>query len=308
MTPTKKSKLSTLHPNHPYRKLQQVSRETAGEKFKTSNHTYSVVLFAGSLMLAPMLFVAPLSHSKPFAVIQSPSDAASVVDLLTGMGGPEYVPMRDVGPLKQIQSEFEGASSEYDVFSPNNQTAFVTVTKIYNHLKVANTVMPTTSPEITSEYGWRTPPCRGCSADHKGIDFVPGAGEPIFAVADGMVIEMGRNGGYGYSVKLKHLMANSEGVIEEWVTLYAHMKKDSFPEGMMIGSVVEAGETIGAVGNTGVSTGPHLHFELLINGEHVDPLPLIGTYEVIIVSEEDYPDYMFVGETFKRVETEVRYE
>jgi murein DD-endopeptidase MepM/ murein hydrolase activator NlpD len=86
------------------------------------------------------------------------------------------------------------------------------------------------------------------------------------------------------------------------------MKNDSFPEGLIIGSVVNSGETIGAVGNTGVSTGPHLHFELFINGENVDPLPLLGTYEVIIVSEEDYPDHMFVGQTIRRVETEVRYE
>jgi murein DD-endopeptidase MepM/ murein hydrolase activator NlpD len=301
MTPTKKSKLST---SFPHNKSSKSSTSNTSNKAQRN----SSVLISSVYLFTPLLFVAPLSHVKPPVVEESLSDASSFVDLFTGMGGPEVVPMRSVGPLKEIQSKFDESSTRFDMFNQENQTSFTTVTRVVNHLKVANTVMPTTSPEITSEYGWRTPPCRGCSADHKGIDFVPGAGEPIFAVADGMVIEMGRNGGYGYSVKLKHLMANSEGVIEEWVTLYAHMKKDSFPEGMMIGSVVEAGETIGAVGNTGVSTGPHLHFELLINGEHVDPLPLIGTYEVIIVSEEDYPDYMFVGETFKRVETEIRYE
>ena len=308
MTHAKKSKLETLHPKHPYRKLHKVSKGTTKEKFKSGNHTYSAVLFAGSLMLAPMLFAAPLSHPRPPAVIQSPSDAASVVDLFTGMGGPEYVPTRKPPVLKQIEIQFNESLSQFDVFNTEVERPLITVTKVFNHLKVANTVMPTTSPEITSDYGWRTPPCRGCSADHRGIDFVPGFGEPIFAVADGMVIEMGSSGGYGNYVKLKHLIANSEGVIEEWVSLYAHIKNDSFPEGMMIGTVVKSGDTIAAVGNTGMSTGPHLHFELFINGENVDPLPLLGTHQVIIVSEEDYPDYMFVGETFKKVETEVTYE
>lgn len=216
--------------------------------------------------------------------------------------------MREVGPLKTLEVVFEDEDSRFDIFGMEEESSLVTITKTLNHLKVANTVMPTTAPEITSDYGWRTPPCRGCSSDHKGIDFVPGFGEPIFAVADGMVIDMGRNGGYGNFVKVKHLMANSEGVIEEWVSLYAHMKNESFPEGMIIGSAVKSGETIGAVGSTGMSTGAHLHFELTINGEHVDPLPLLGTYEVIIVSEEDYPDYMFVGETFKMVEYVVTYE
>ena len=168
--------------------------------------------------------------------------------------------------------------------------------------------MPVTDPKVSSDYGWRTPPCAECSSDHRGVDFVPGNGTPVFAITDGMVIDMGSNGGYGYFVVLKHLVANKEGVIEEWVSLYAHLKKDSFPEGLKIGSEVKTGDTIGAVGSTGQSTGPHLHFELTINGENVDPLPLLGTYEVLIVTEEEYPDYMFVGETFKVVTEEVTYE
>ena len=314
MTHAKKSKLNALHPKHPYRIKYERSTQRAGidrivKDFKSGTHTYSVALLLGLVGTTPLVFMQPLSHSKPPLVINSPSDSELMGDIFAGMGGPEVVPTRSQVPLEIIRAEFEESTSRFDsFFSPVEQTSFVTITRIYNHLKVANTVMPTTAPETTSEYGWRTPPCRGCSADHKGVDFVPGYGEPVFAVADGMVIEMGRNGGYGNYVKLKHLMGNSEGVIEEWVTLYAHMKNDSFPEEMMIGSVVKSGDTIGAVGNTGMSTGPHLHFELIINGEHVDPLPLLGTYEVIIVSEEDYPDYMFVGETIRRVETEVRYE
>jgi murein DD-endopeptidase MepM/ murein hydrolase activator NlpD len=314
-TKAKKSKfkINTLPKNHPRRVEYEKSARKSGinriiRDFRNGTHTYSVALLSGLVAITPLVVVPPLPDNRAPVVVEALSEATPMGDLLTGMGGPEMPPIRSVGPLELFEDEFEGASGIYDVFSPQNQTSFVTVTKIVNHLKVANTVMPTTSAEVSSDYGWRTPPCSGCSADHQGVDFVPGFGEPIFAVADGMVIEMGGNGGYGNYVKLKHLIGNAEGVIEEWVTLYAHMKNDSFPEGMMIGSVVEAGDIIGAVGNTGMSTGPHLHFELLINGENVDPLPLLGTYEVIIVSEEDYPDYMFVGETIKKVETVVTYE
>lgn len=314
-TKAKKSKIEidTLPQNHPrrveYKKLASKSGiRRIIRDFRNGTHTYSVALLSGLVAITPLVVVPPLLDNRAPVVVGALSEATPMGDLLTGMGGPEMPPMRSVEPLELLADEFEGASDIYDVFSPQNQTSFVTVTRIVNHLKVANTVMPTTSAEVSSDYGWRTPPCRGCSADHQGIDFVPGFGKPIFAVADGMVIDMGNNGGYGNFVRLKHLIGNSEGVIEEWETLYAHMKDDSFPEGMMIGSVVKSGDTIGAVGNTGMSTGPHLHFELFINGENVDPLPLLGTYQVIIVSEEEYDDYMFVGETFKRVETVVTYE
>jgi murein DD-endopeptidase MepM/ murein hydrolase activator NlpD len=313
-TKAKKSKIeiNTLPQNHPrrveYKKLASKSGiRRIIRDFRNGTHTYSVALLLGLVAITPLVFFQPPSPDRTPVVI---TGSGSIGELLSGSGsgGPEVVPIREKPVLEQVEEYFEEKTSPYNIFAANVEGPRVTITKTVNHLKVANTVMPTTSAEVSSDYGWRTPPCRGCSADHQGIDFVPGFGKPIFAVADGMVIDMGNNGGYGNFVRLKHLIGNSEGVIEEWETLYAHMKDDSFPEGMMIGSVVKSGDTIGAVGNTGMSTGPHLHFELFINGENVDPLPLLGTYQVIIVSEEEYDDYMFVGETFKKVETVVSYE
>lgn len=298
MTPIRKSKQSSAFPHTNSNPAKHHHNHLRG----------NAVLVSFAYLFGPLLLAPLPDNSPPSVLLPSSVSSQSLLDSIPGMGGPEEVPMREVGPLKTLEVVFEDEDSRFDIFGMEEESSLVTITKTLNHLKVANTVMPTTAPEITSDYGWRTPPCRGCSSDHKGIDFVPGFGEPIFAVADGMVIDMGRNGGYGNFVKVKHLMANSEGVIEEWVSLYAHMKNESFPEGMIIGSAVKSGETIGAVGSTGMSTGAHLHFELTINGEHVDPLPLLGTYEVIIVSEEDYPDYMFVGETFKMVEYVVTYE
>lgn len=260
-------------------------------------------------LFGPILFEIPKVTKQPpasFAI-----ETKDLGDTVSGKGGP-IIPLiftqkplmkRDSLVLADPEIMFFDSVSVVGEFGPK-----ITITKIYNHMKVANTVMPVIDSTVSSGYGWRTPPCSRCSSDHKGVDFVPGYGTPVFAVADGMVVHMGYGGEFGYYIVLKHLIANHEGIIEEWETLYAHLKKDSFTEGLIIGSAVRSGETIAAVGNTGLSTGPHLHFELKINGEHVDPLPFLGTFEVFIVTEEEYPDYMFVGQTFKVVRTETTYE
>jgi murein DD-endopeptidase MepM/ murein hydrolase activator NlpD len=289
------------------RKQQAEAKEQKKKnKFPNGEHRTQPVVMTTAYLFLPMIFATPTPTPTTNFTLTPQSSPPSIVEMFNGRGGPEELPPPNLNAQEALEKVFEEETSQYEIFS--KEKVAPTTTQIVNHLKVANTTMPTTSPEVTSKYGWRTPPCKGCSADHKGIDFVPGEGTPVFAVADGIVTDMGSNGGYGNYVKMRHLIANSDGVIEEWETLYAHMKNKSFPEEMMIGSAIKSGETIGAVGNTGMSTGPHLHFELLINGEHVDPLPLIGTYKVIIVTEEDYEDYMFVGETFKIVETIVEYK
>ena len=310
---TKKFNITALSTKHPYRvqyekAISKAGRERIVKSFRSGTHSYSVALFASLLLMTPMFFVTPLlSSAKPFVAPEN-SEESVLLDLISGKGGPEIVPVEEDAEEPNFSFENEETITNAFGLQDKRMFPFITFTKTLNHLKIANTVMPTESTEVSSDYGWRTPPCDGCSADHKGVDFVPGRGKPVFAVADGMVIEMGKLGGYGNYVKLKHLMANSEGGVDEWLTLYAHMEDDSFPSKMIVGSVVRSGDTIGAVGNTGTSTGPHLHFELLINGEHVDPLPLLGTHKVVIVTQDEHEDWMFLGETFKTVEQIVIYE
>lgn len=247
-----------------------------------------------------MLFVAPTSQAVEFQHT-SPLVTESLFELF-GQGGPES----DYPMNQPIEEQLQGILFPETV--NDEQTVEVTITKTINYMRIANTTWPVDTPDVSSDYGWRTPPCDGCSADHRGVDFVPGYGEPVYAITDGMVVEMGENGGYGNYIVLNHLVGNAEGEVDEWTTLYAHMRTNSFPKELKIGSVVKTGEKLGEVGNTGMSTGPHLHFELIINGEHVDPMPLLGTYEVVIIEEEDHLDWMFLGETFKIVETTTTYE
>lgn len=97
---------------------------------------------------------------------------------------------------------------------------------------------------------------------HKGVDYAAPRGTPIKAAGDGRVLEAGRKGGYGNAVVIQH--GNS------YRTLYAHMH--GFAKGIRSGVSVKQGQIIGYVGTTGLSTGPHLHYEFQVNGRHVDPL------------------------------------
>lgn len=161
------------------------------------------------------------------------------------------------------------------------------------HVKVAETVWPVEQVAISSDFGWREAPCEECSSDHRGVDFVPGAGTDVFSVYQGIVTAAGWYGGYGNRVEIKHYVQNDEGVIEEWITLYAHLQNDSIPKNIYVGSVVNTGSVIGKVGNTGTSTGDHLHFELLIEGENVDPMPILGHYELVELTEEEIEQWAF---------------
>lgn len=97
---------------------------------------------------------------------------------------------------------------------------------------------------------------------HKGVDYAAPRGTPIKAAGDGKVILAGNKGGYGKTVIIQHG--------SRYRTLYAHMQ--GFAKNVRNGSTVKQGQIIGYIGTTGLSTGPHLHYEFQVNGTHVDPL------------------------------------
>jgi len=117
---------------------------------------------------------------------------------------------------------------------------------------------------ITSGFGDRAAPCRGCSTYHRGIDMDGGAGTPISAVADGVVAASDEGSTYG-----EHIFIDSVVNGQPVRTLYAHMEWGSTP--LRPGDAVKAGDLVGRVGNSGLSTGPHLHLEVRSDGVPVDP-------------------------------------
>lgn len=118
---------------------------------------------------------------------------------------------------------------------------------------------------ISSRFqGERWHPVLGKKRPHRGVDYAASIGTPIKAAGDGKIIFAGNKGGYGQTVVVQHGQSYS--------TLYAHMSR--IARGMRPGKRIQQGQTIGYVGRTGLATGPHLHYEFLVNGVHRNPLTI----------------------------------
>ncbi|MET0336561.1 MAG: M23 family metallopeptidase, partial [Caulobacter sp.] len=121
---------------------------------------------------------------------------------------------------------------------------------------------PVDGARITSGFGARRHPILGFTRMHQGIDFGAGSGTPVLAAGDGVVVEAGRKGGYGNWVKIRH----NGG----WETGYAHLSR--YAKGLKKGQRVKQGQLVAYVGSTGMSTGPHLHYEIYNGGRRVNPV------------------------------------
>lgn len=113
---------------------------------------------------------------------------------------------------------------------------------------------------------YRLHPLFGDPRAHRGVDYAAPHGTPVRSVADGVVVSKGWSTGYGNTVEIKHN--------ERYSTLYAHLS--GYSPTLARGKTVQMGEVIGFVGSTGWATGPHLHYEFLVNGRHMDPSRILA--------------------------------
>ena len=145
--------------------------------------------------------------------------------------------------------KFEYAKNKVDYFDENGKSVKKTLMKT-----------PINGARLSSSYGKRKHPILGYTKMHTGTDFAAPTGTPIMASGDGKVMKAGWCGGGGNCVKIKHNNV--------YQTVYAHMSK--FGRGIKRGTRVKQGQIIGYVGSTGLSTGPHLHYEVIENGKKVN--------------------------------------
>ena len=175
-------------------------------------------------------------------------------DLISGKATPlsdlDYVAMNLSGkPLEFFYYELQdGTKGWYDTRGNNAALPLMRT--------------PINGARLSSGYGKRMHPILGYSKMHRGLDFAAPTGTPIMAAGRGVVEVAKRNGAYGNYIRIRHN--------DTYKTAYAHLSK--YAKGVRRGARVNQGDIIGYVGSTGRSTGPHLHYEIIINNRQVNPL------------------------------------
>lgn len=170
-------------------------------------------------------------------------------DVIPGRGEITYARLT-LGERDLPFYRFKDSAGETDYYDEKGQSAKKPLMKT-----------PIDGARLSSGFGMRKHPVLGYSKMHKGIDFAAPRGTPIYAAGDGTIIKMGPFSSYGKYVRIRHRSGLE--------TAYAHM--NGFKSGLKTGSRVKQGQVIGYVGTTGRSTGPHLHYEIVMNGKQVNP-------------------------------------
>lgn len=219
----------------------------------------AVGMFAGTMPASGGAAEAPQDEEALFArVLATQLRSALPDEALGGEWGDAFGPLLDDLLAEQLADQLRTQRAG----RPSSPTGATTRAHAHPHAEGHERPVPGPAPtvgRVTSAYGHRIHPLSGQRALHHGVDLAAPRGTPIQLARAGTVVRAGPAGGYGNLVEIDH----GDGV----VTRYAHCDRlDVAP-----GQELEPGTRLGTVGNTGRSTGPHLHFEVRIEGKAVDP-------------------------------------
>jgi murein DD-endopeptidase MepM/ murein hydrolase activator NlpD len=166
----------------------------------------------------------------------------------------------------QVTSLYHRAELQESTFGQLTET----VQKMDSRWSKRPAIWPTNG-RLTSNYGYRIHPFTGMRLLHEGLDIANAIWTPVYATADGLVKDVSTQTYFGNVVRINH----NNG---EFMTLYAHMQKAA----VITGQAVKRGDVVGYIGNTGRSTGPHLHYEVRRNGSVVNPMAFIVAVDQIV--------------------------
>jgi murein DD-endopeptidase MepM/ murein hydrolase activator NlpD len=166
-----------------------------------------------------------------------------------------------IGAILAAGLERSGAELQAIRFLPRGETRAEYYDQDGRSLRAAFLRAPLSFRRISSVFGMREHPILGSWRSHKGTDYAAASGTPVRSIGNGIVVFAGTRGGYGNSIDVRHPNG--------FVTRYGHLR--GFASGVRTGTRVSMGQTIGYVGMTGLATGPHLHFEVIVGGVQRDP-------------------------------------
>lgn len=253
-----RSRRAQAAPKPPKVKITKLSR--SARRSKTAGpRRGSTLLSMGAMLFAGALLVGTTVPANAFITFAEEPVATTANSKVAAVPEQSVVVAADASVGALARDEFT-VTSHAEVVREKYGQRVHTFTPTTGSIRWP---FPYATP-ISSGYGDRVAPCRGCSSHHNGVDFTPGAGTPIYAVADGVVKEAEYGGSFGQHVYLDHVIAGKK--VE---SIYGHMIQGSSP--LVAGQEVKVGDFVGLVGSTGASTGAHLHLEIHLDGVVVDP-------------------------------------
>lgn len=237
---------------------EQVREETTVAQGRMEGSLYESALKAGAdsrmVSQAAKLFAAKLDFSRD---IQPDDEFRLVFDRKVSESGKTIA----TGELRYAEVVSKGKAQRFYRFnSRSGSSEFFDETG--KNIRGFLLRTPVDGARVSSTFGARRHPILGYTRMHQGIDFAAGTGTPILSAGAGVVAEIRTAGGYGRWVKIRHQGG--------WETSYAHMSR--FASGLKKGSSIAQGQVIGYVGSSGLATGPHLHYEISLNGKKVNPI------------------------------------
>lgn len=197
------------------------------------------------------------------STISTDSDVMDHADTLGGGVGGEAIPLTDeeVSTLiLETKLSISTSLEEMPELQSRLEQTKINLKKYKEMMTILPTYWPTESLRITSTFGKRSDPFNGRLTSHNGIDIGGASGDPVYAAANGTVTDTGYHSARGNYITISHPSGLK--------TNYMHLKKASVEKG----DTVKQGETVGLLGSSGRSTGPHLHFEVIKQGTPVDPI------------------------------------
>lgn len=182
-----------------------------------------------------------------------------------GQGGEELpLPADASGQLvSETRQSYEELDQQLEELKPHLEQTREAVLQYQEILQITPTIWPTDSRKVTSLFGTREDPFTGRATYHSGLDIGGSTGDPVYAAADGVVVLAESDRVHGINVQIDH----GRGIKTRYLHLHDH--------NVEAGERVVKGQVIGELGNTGRSTGPHLHYEVSVGGVDVDPEPYI---------------------------------